>query len=120
MPVTRPLPRPSPLLRMYPTPSGPSTRARFPWGARTMPTSLAAVTLTPLASAASDTGANGSRRPLMSYAMGGSARPAPGSWGRTGVAPGAAGAGGGGTGVGGWGGVVGGSAPPQPPSDAAA
>src|SRR6266542_583615 len=101
-------------------PSGPSTRAKFPWGARTIPTSLAAVTLTPLASPASDTGENGSRRPLASYAKGGSARPAPGSRGRTAAAPGAAGAAGVAAGVGGLGGAAGGSVPLQPPSKAAA
>src|SRR5690349_8287768 len=84
-----------------------------------MPTSLAAAMLMPVLPLGRATGANGSRRPLASYARGGSARPAPGSSGRTAADPGAGGGAGVAVGVGGLGGATGFSAPPQPPSQAA-
>src|ERR1700730_11040138 len=73
----------------------------------------------PLLSPGSETGVNGSRRPLASYARGGSGLPAPGSRGRTAAAPGTGGVAGAAAGVGGFGGAGGGSLPLQPPSNTA-
>src|SRR4026207_2592101 len=93
---------------MYSMPSGPSTSAIRPPRPPTAPVSLAAVTERAALSLPRKIGVNGSRRPLGSYAIAGSAAlPASGSFGRaTGVI--------GGAGVTAAGGGGGGGAPPQP------